>query len=133
MVAALAFMCSQTAANDVLLACDGRSRACRSKLEKTMEPFRNLNELLVVYSPTPRLGRRVSFASDNREVILISLPMNRTQLPTHERNSFNKLGEGSTHDSAYMGVPPAPLAGGSPAASGGQQGEYRLRAHAPVG
>ena len=50
----------------------------------------------------------MGFASDNKEVILVSLPMSRTNLVTVERDEFVANGETSTHDSTYTGVPPLP-------------------------
>ena len=61
-----------------------------------------------------RLGRKVAFASDNREVIFISTPVPRTQIPVQPRRAIaslqgTKVAEtGSTHESCYMNVPPLP-------------------------
>ncbi len=62
----------------------------------------------MVYQPSPRLGRRVSFASDNREVMLLSLPVPRTHLRTKERKEFVGANKSSTHDSSYKGVRGSP-------------------------
>ena len=106
---ALDFILNQKAIGDTLLVFDGRSSTCRRKLDRRM--FENGNarnpcELFVVYSPTQRLGRKVSFASDNKEVAMISLPCPRTQYQTKERAVFSGAGEVSTHDSTYTAVPP---------------------------
>ena len=54
-----------------------------------------------------RLGRRVAFASDSKEVILVSTPVPRTQIPVKARTAFGQAsGEATTHDSSYTGVPP---------------------------
>ena len=52
------------------------------------------------------MGRKVFFASDNKETGAVSLPLPRTQVAVQERDGFNKVGEESTHDSTYTGVPP---------------------------
>jgi hypothetical protein len=105
------WMLSQVGAQDVLVFCDGRSRSCRSKLEDMTKHMRHLSEVWVVYKPSPRLGRKVSFASDNRETIMISTPVSRTLLPVRVRDEFGAAGENSTHDSSYTGVPPLPWGG----------------------
>ena len=104
------FMLQQTSAEDVLLFCDGRSRVGRKKLEGWLDHARHLSELWVVYQASRRLGRRVCFASDNREVLLVSMPVQRNHLATKGRTSFNAVGEASTHDSTYTGVEPLPWA-----------------------
>ena len=71
-----------------------------------MERQRHFCELWVVYAPTKRMGRKVCFASDNKETCGLSLPLARTQLTVRSRQGFNKVGEESTHDSTYTGVPP---------------------------
>ncbi len=105
---AIEFMLGQQGPGDVLVVCDGRSRSCRTKLEKLVEGARHQSEIWVVYKPSPRLGRKVSFASDNREVIIVSTPVSRTQLPTKTRTMYVGAGEASTHDSTYTGVEPTP-------------------------
>ena len=53
-----------------------------------------------------RLGRKVAFAADSREVILVSTPVPRTQIPVKVRASFGQAaGEETTHDTSYTGVP----------------------------
>ena len=54
------------------------------------------------------MGRKVSFASDNREVALLSMPVARTLLPCKERSEYAGAGENSTHDTTYTGVEPVP-------------------------
>ena len=104
------FMVGQTGPADVLVFCDGRSRSCRAKLEEMTQSTRRLTEVWVVYTPSPRLGRTVSFASDNREVILVSMPVAMSELPVRDRRVFAGAGEASTHDSSYTGLPPLPWA-----------------------
>jgi len=104
------FVLAQTGPADVLVFCDGRSRSCRAKLEEMTQSMRHLTEVWVVYTPSPRLGRKVSFASDNREVILVSMPVAMSELPVRDRRVFAGAGEASTHDSSYTGVPPLPWA-----------------------
>ena len=105
------FMVGQTGPADVLVFCDGRSRTCRAKLEEMAKSMRHASEVWVVYKPSPRLGRKVTFASDNREVLLVSLAVPRVLLPVKERREFAGAGEASTHDSSYTGVPPLPWGG----------------------
>ncbi len=94
----------------MLLACDGRSRQCRRAIEAAMDSSRHLSELWVVFTPTPRLGRKVAWGSDNKEALLVSFPVQRTLLHTKDRMSFQAAGEQSTHDASYTGVDPAPWA-----------------------
>lgn len=72
--------------------------------------MRHPSEIFVVFRPSPRLGRRVSWASDNKEVLLISTPVSRTQLPVKDRREpFGAgCGETSTHDATYTGVQTLP-------------------------
>jgi hypothetical protein len=92
----------------VLVFLDGRSRACRAKLETMLVGAKNLSEVWIVYRPSPRLGRKVSWGSDNREVAYISRPINRSRIPVKERKIYAGSGEASTHDSTYTGVEPTP-------------------------
>ena len=62
----------------------------------------------MLYAPTKRLGRKVSFASDSKETCFLSLPCSRTQLALQRRQCFNTLGEATTHDATYIGVVPLP-------------------------
>jgi hypothetical protein len=102
------WMLQQSAPQDVLLFCDGRSRSARQQLETLTDGARHLSELWVVYQASRRLGRRVCFASANRETLLLSTPLPRNRLCAKERTSFNAAGEASTHDSTYTGVGPMP-------------------------
>ena len=105
--AALRFMLTHAGPADVLVFCDGRSRQCRIALEQFTADARNLSELWVVFKPTPRLGRRVWYGSDNKEMILVSSPVPRTQLAVKERSDVGACsGESTTHDASYTGVEP---------------------------
>ena len=75
------------------------------KIDDIKEKRMNFCERGVVYAPTKRLGRKVSFASD-KEACLLSLPVVRTQLALQRRDRFNTLGEATTHDTTYTGVEP---------------------------
>ena len=61
-----------------------------------------------MFAHTPRMGRKVSFASSNREVALLSMPVARTLLPCKDRSEYAGAGENSTHDTTYTGVEPVP-------------------------
>ena len=60
----------------------------------------------MLYAPTKRLGRKVSFASDTKETCFLSLPWPRSGLRVQKRDTFNTLGEATTHDATYSGVDP---------------------------
>ena len=107
--AVISFLLDQHGPGDVLVFLDGRSKSWRRELEKQTEQARNLSELWIIYKPSPRLGRRVSFASESREVALVSMPVARTQLACKLRkDKFAAAGESSTHDTTYTGVSPMP-------------------------
>jgi hypothetical protein len=106
--AALDFLLRQTGPGDTHLVCDGRSRAVRQKLESGTEKDRHLSELWVVYRPTMRLGRRVSFAPDNRETMFLSTCVPRTQIHAKDRGLYTGAGETTTHASSYTNVHAVP-------------------------
>ena len=91
----LSFFSTQNGPFDVTMAFDGRSRSCRKAIEAVMEKRRHFCERWVVYAPTKRMGRKVCFASDNKETCGLSLPLARTQLTVRSRQGFNKVGEES--------------------------------------
>ena len=93
---------------DVIMIGDGRSRQSRRQIDQVCGDIRNLHEAWITYNPTKRLGRRVAYASDNQEVILVSMPIARTQCKTNARVEFNAAGEETTHETTYTGVPTAP-------------------------
>ena len=98
----LSFFSTMNGAFDVTMAFDGSSRSCRKAIEAVMEKRRHFCELWVVYAPTKRMGRKVCFASDNKETCGLSLPLARTQLTVRSRQGFN-------NDSTYTDVPPLSL------------------------
>ena len=107
--AAAKFLLKQTGLADILMFLDGRSRDCRKQLETETANMRHASEIWVVYKPSARLGRKVSWASDNKEVILVSTPVPRTQLPVKPRSAMGaSAGESTTHDASYTGVPTMP-------------------------
>ena len=65
----------------------------------------------VTYKCTRRLGRRVAWASDTREVGWISLPVPRTALAIKERGDVAAGWAETTHDTVYSGVAPVPWDG----------------------
>jgi len=101
-----AYMLAQQGPSDILIFSDGRSRAVRLELDKIWEKLRHSVEIWVVYMPSPRMGRKVSLASDTREVLYISLPVPRTSWPVADRDTCNASGETTTHASTYTGVKP---------------------------
>jgi len=103
-------MLKQTGPGDCLVFCDGRSRACRRALEAATEDMRHIAEIFLVFKPSPRLGRRLSWSSDNTEVIMFSTPVPRAALPVKKRsaNVGQGSGESTTHDASYIGVAPLP-------------------------
>lgn len=104
----LSWLGNQTGPTDVILLADGRSRACRKRLEKAAEDMRHLHEEWIIYRPTKRLGRRVAFGSDNTEMLLVSLLFPRTSMVAVPRSEYSGAGEESTHEATYTEVPPAP-------------------------
>ena len=105
----LDWMLTQTGPNDVLMVCDGRSTAHRRKIEAKFDYARHQHEVWIVYRPARRLGRRVAYAADNKEVVVVSMPLNRTQIAAAMReDQFTQAGEESTHETTYTGVDPAP-------------------------
>ncbi len=105
----LDFLLKQRGPTDVLLCFDGRSVKCRKALsEGILEKARNACDIWIIFQGTSRVGRRVAWASDNREIGIISLPIPRTALATKSRSHEAAAWSGSTHDSFYSGVPQAP-------------------------
>ena len=101
-------MMSQMGPCDVLMVSDGRCRSNRKMMEKKFEAARNQHEAWIIYRPTKRLGRRVAYAADDKEMASVSMPLARTQLAVAPREDFNQAGEESTHETTYTGVDPAP-------------------------
>ena len=93
---------------DCLFVSDGRSRSCRKKIDKIIDNPRHAHEAWIVFKPTQRLGRRVAYAADNKEIILVSMPLSRTQLSAAPREQMNSAGEETTHETSYTGAVPIP-------------------------
>jgi hypothetical protein len=102
------FMLTQLGPADIAIWFDGRSKSWRKQIEKATEDARNQAELWLIHQPSPRLGRKISFASEAREVALVSMPLPRTRLTCKVRTEFVCAGETSTHDTTYTGVEPMP-------------------------
>ena len=96
------FMQSKTGHCDLLVFCDGRSPNSRKKLESALQPTRHLVDLWTTYLPSTRLGRRIAWGSDNKEMIFISFPVSRVQMPVKPRKDT----ETTTHDTTYSNVAP---------------------------
>ena len=64
----------------------------------------------MTFKATTRLGRRVAWSSDNKEVSILSFPVPRVQIPVQPRASSEgaAAGESTTHDATYSGVTPMP-------------------------
>ena len=107
----LDFLARQTGNADVILSFDGRNLTDRKALAAGMSKARNSCELWVVYLPTRRLGRRVAWSSDTREVGWLSLPVPRTSVATKERSDEAAAWAATTHSSVYAGVPQVPWDG----------------------
>ena len=109
---AIEFMLAHSGPTDVL---HGRSRTCHSELESLLESARHLSEIWIVYKPTPRLGRNVTFGSDNRETALVSLLVARNRGRVHKRPHVHRTGNPAMECSAmHFG--------------GGQRQDRRIRA-----
>jgi len=111
MAMCLEFMLRQTGPCDVLLFFDGRNANDRAAMATGVQSARNLCELWLTYRSTKRLGRRVAWASDSREIGWISLPVPRTSLAVKERGDGTSEWAESTHDTVYSGVAPVPWDG----------------------
>ena len=71
---------------------------------------RNVHEAWVVYKSDLRFGRRVAFASNNKETVFRSMPIHRTNIGLNPRTDFNASGENSTYETTYTGVESVPWA-----------------------
>ena len=88
------FMQSKTCHCDLLVFCDGRSRSSRQALERLNENTRHLIDLWATYTASTRLGRRIAWGSDNKEMIFISFPVPRVQMPVKPRKDTTCGGRG---------------------------------------
>ena len=104
------FMLSKRTHADLPVFSDGRPRARREALEQNTPDARNQSELWVTFQATTRLGRRVAWSSDNKEVSIVSFPVPRVQIPVQPRASTGGAvaGESTTHGATYSGVAPMP-------------------------
>jgi hypothetical protein len=55
-------------------------------------------------------GRKIAFASNNREMMFVILPAQRRYFKTQSRSIGTAAGEATTHDCTYTRVPRRPLA-----------------------
>ena len=101
------FMGQQLGPADVLLCFDGRSITCRKAIAMVMESSRNACEIWLHYQPTERMGSGVAWASENREVGWISLPVPRTSIAAQQRDDDAAHWAASTHSSCYTNIAPA--------------------------
>ena len=109
--AVLDFMKRQTGPYDVLLAFDGRNKCDRKAMAASMETTRHVCEVWLTYNSTKRLGRRVAWSSDSREIGWFSLPVPRTALAVKERGDSTACWGETTHDTVYSGVDAVPWDG----------------------
>jgi hypothetical protein len=98
-------MVSQQGPSDVLIMADGRSVTCRKMLEKAAEGCRNLHEAWIIYRPWKRIRRKMAYASANKEILKISMPVGRQFMSAIARDDgYNACGEETTYDTSYSGV-----------------------------
>ena len=89
---------------------DGRNREIGNTMLSQMQGRQHLSELMLLYSAKgTRIEagrtRKVALASSNVERLLLYPPCARTALTAKPRENFNVLGESSTHDITYSGIP----------------------------
>jgi hypothetical protein len=94
---------------DWLLLFDGRNRETLQRLQKLMQGRPHLNELTLLFVGGGRAEvgrtRKVAFGANNVETALVFPPWPRTSMSAKPRTAFNVLGESSTHDITYSGIP----------------------------
>ena len=111
----LEFILNKRTKDDVVILFDGRSRLCRRVIEQSEEKIaasgaHTTTECWCVYvtpskNEDPRVpGRQISFANNNKEVAICSLPK-RCGMKVLQRAEFNTCGESSTAATTYTGVP----------------------------
>ena len=101
-------MQKQQGSVDILLLFDGRSRECRKVIEGTIAAARNTCEMWVHYEPGRRVGRRVAWSADNREVGWVSLAVPRTAIATKHRHADGSKLATTTHESFFTTVKQLP-------------------------
>ena len=107
----LAFMLKQNGPADVLIAIDGRMRDARRCIEDKFADRSHVAEGFITYSGRCSRGvttKNVLWSNQKVESIYAAFPVNRTRLPTKEREAFSKqgtaCGESSTSDPTYSSV-----------------------------
>ena len=101
------FMGRQMGPADVLLCFDGRSITCLRAIGRVMGSSRNLCEIWLRYKPIARGGSGVAWASENREVGWISLPVPRTSIAAKQRDDDAAHWAATTHSSCYTNIDPS--------------------------
>ena len=110
------FIANKRMQHDLVILFDGRSRTCRKVMEAAEEKLAasgahaNVECWIVFAQPTkledPRApGRQTSFAHNNREVALCSMPLKSGLAKLVQRSEFNSCGETATSATTYTGVP----------------------------
>ena len=98
-------------AQDWIFMFDGRNRETGNAMLTHMQARQHLSELMLLYSvKATRPGgsarnRKVALASRNVESLHLYPPCARVALTAKPREAFNLLGESSTHDITYSGIP----------------------------
>jgi hypothetical protein len=107
----LQFLDRQKGVADLLMATDGRMRDARRCIEDVWKDRQHLAEGTITYHGTCVRGsapKKILWNSAKVETIYAAFPMNRTQLPTKEREALQKQGtssgEKTTGDPTYTGV-----------------------------
>ena len=116
MQSALDWIAGVRSPTDMVVVCDGRSKAVLRKVdvffnEKLGDPNKHVEAWIIYTAGGPHLvddprfpKRKVAFASANREMVSIALPERKTQFKAKPRSTFAMCGEKSTHDQTYSGV-----------------------------
>ena len=110
------FVAHKRSKDDVVILLDGRSRTCRRVMETAEDKLAAsgaaaLKECWIVFvqpakHEDPRVpGKQTSFAHNNREVAMCSLPAKSGMARLVQRSEFNSCGESATSATTYTGVP----------------------------
>ena len=101
--------------NTMVMCFDGRSKACRRKLDDWVcENYPDEGkqaELWVTYAGLTAVAdprepkRKVAFSDACRESVLVGLPVPKTVIKAKPRPCFAACGEASTHSQTYSNVP----------------------------
>ena len=97
-------------AHDWIFLFDGRNRDSAHMLHGMMKGRSHMAELMLLFNPgagRSEVGRtrKVALGASNVERLLLYSPIAKTALAAKPRTNFNSLGETSTHDTTYSGVP----------------------------